>query len=475
MSRHDPGGAEYEPPMEGNGQKMRFEEIACVCGGRLVNAEAASRTSPERFVTDSRDAEPGCIFVCIKGERVDGHDYIADAGANGACGFLCEKELNTALPYVLVPSSVAALNEYSAFYRKSLDIKVAAVTGSVGKTTTKEFIYCVLSSKFRAFKTQGNKNSEIGLPLTLLSIPKDCESAVLEMGMSNFGEISKMSRAAMPDAAVITNIGYSHIEFLKTQENILKAKLEILDGLSPEGTLILNGDDALLKAQKNAWKKTVFYAIGNKNCEYTAQDILFENGSTSFLAITPSGSAGVRIPTEGLHNVYNALAAIAAGDALGVPLSAACEGLESFRNAPMRQNVYERNGYTIIEDCYNASPASMQSAIELLRFKNGRKVAVLGDMLELGELSSALHRQVGGYLHGIDLLVAFGGHNDDYIMGALDAGLKAERCFSCKDTSDAAAVLRENAKKGDVILFKASRGMKAEAAVGLFFGENKGN
>ena len=452
---------------------MNFEQIAQVCGGKLMNAQAATSATPVKFVTDSRDAKEGCIFVCIKGERVDGHDYIFGAEKNGACGFLCEKEIDTKLPYVIVPSSVKALGDFASDYRNKLNMKTVAVTGSVGKTTTKEFIYCVLSEGFKAFKTEGNKNSEIGLPLTLMSIPEDCEASVLEMGMSNFGEIDVLTKIARPDVAVITNIGFSHIEYLKTQENIMKAKLEILNGLSPDGTLILNGDDALLKNQKKVWPKTVFYGIGNKDCEYYAQDILFDNGSTTFLAVTPSGNINVKIPTEGLHNVYNALAAIAAGHVLGIEPKDAAAGFSNYKNAPLRQDVYEKNGFTIIEDCYNASPASMQSALELLRFKNGRKIAVLGDMLELGALAKDLHKQVGTYLHGIDLLVVYGNHNDDYACGAVSSGMKDENIFKCENTSEVAAVLNRIAKKGDVLLFKASRGMRAEDALRLFLEENK--
>ncbi|MBQ6809511.1 MAG: UDP-N-acetylmuramoyl-tripeptide--D-alanyl-D-alanine ligase [Clostridia bacterium] len=448
---------------------MKFEQIAQVCGGKLINGSGAENIEAVKFVTDSREAKEGCIFVCIKGERVDGHDYISSAEANGACGFLCEKELDTQLPYVIVPSSVKALGDFASNYRSGLNMKTVAVTGSVGKTTTKEFIYCVLAQGFKAFKTEGNKNSDIGLPLTLLSIPKDCEASVLEMGMSNFGEIDVLTKIARPDVAVITNIGFSHIEYLKTQENIMKAKLEILNGLSPDGTLILNGDDALLKTQGKAWQKTLFYGIGNEDCQYRARDILFDNGSTTFLAVTPEGNVTVKIPTEGLHNVYNALAAIAVGHVMGISPKEAAAGFANYKNAPLRQNVYEKEGFTIIEDCYNASPASMQSALELLRFKNGRKIAVLGDMLELGALAPKLHKQVGTYLHGIDMLVAFGNHNDDYACGALEANMKEENIFKCNNTEEVAAVLEKIAEKGDVILFKASRGMKAENALALFF------
>lgn len=448
---------------------MKFECIAEVCGGRLMNAEIAKISNPVKFVTDSRDAEKGCIFVCIKGERVDGHDYIVEAEKNGACGFLCEKELETDLPYVVVESSVKALGDFAAHYRSGLNMDTVAVTGSVGKTTTKEFIYCVLSEKFNAFKTEGNRNSEIGLPLTLLSIPRDCEASVLEMGMSNFGEIDTLTRIARPNVAVITNIGFSHIEYLKTQENIMKAKFEILNGLDSDGTLILNGDDPLLKQQKNVWKKTLFYGIGNSDCEYCARDILFSDGTTSFLAVTPSGNVNVRIPTEGLHNVYNALAAIAAGQVLGIDVETAARGFKKYKNAPLRQNVYKKAGYTVIDDCYNASPASMQSALELLRFKDGRKIAVLGEMLELGSLSSKLHRQVGEYLHGVDILVAYGSMNDEYAAGAISSGMKSENIYTCKNTSEVACVLKKIAHKGDVILFKASRGMRVEEAMNKFF------
>lgn len=445
---------------------MKLSEIAYVIDGITVGNTDKEITG---FVIDSRKVKKGDIFVCLKGARVDGHDYIRQAEQAGASAFLCEHALDTKLPYIKTQSSLEGLQKYAAWYKSRFDILTVAVTGSVGKTTTKEFIYAVLSSKFNTHKTEGNMNSETGLPLTLLGIKEHHEAMVIEMGMSNLGEISILSRLAHPDIAVITNIGVSHIEFLGSQENIMKAKMEILDGLNPSGSLILNGDDKLLKKKRNAFKDVSMYSVGRCDCEYTAHDILLGELSTSFLAVTPIGNIDIEIPVEGFHNVSNALAAIAVGVKVGIPLDMIKKGLLSFKNIPLRQNIYEKDGILVIDDCYNASPSSIMAAIEVLKRKKGRKVVILGDMLELGDFASALHYEVGQKLEGIDLLLCYGNYASSYIEGALNVGLSTTVCFQCGNTEETADKLSELAKKGDCILFKASRGMGAEKVIEKFF------
>lgn len=425
------------------------------------------------FAIDSREVKKGDVFICIKGERVDGHDYVASAQANGAAGFLCARDLDTDLPYLKVEDPVAAFQQYAAWHKSQKKVLTVAVTGSVGKTTTKEFIYSALAARFSTHKTDGNKNSETGVAFTLIGINDSHEAAVVEMGMSGFGQIRELAKITAPDIAVITNIGYSHIEYLGSRENIMKAKLEIIEGLSENGVLIVNGDDDMLSTLRNVGHRLIRYGIGDETCDYVARDIHLGAGETEFTAVTPHGEVDIFIPSEGIHNVYNALAAVAVADIAGETPEEISRGLRNFKNAPLRQNIYEHCGVTIIEDCYNASPASMKSAFDILRMKQGRKIAVLGDMLELGAQSTALHREVGESMQGVDMLIAFGAHAQDYIIGATLAGVSD--CCSCRTTSEAAQILTDRSRRGDVVLFKASRSMNAEKVIKEFIENRKDN
>lgn len=450
--------------------EMRLSDVAKVLMGTLKGD-----CDFQRFVIDSRQVCAGDVFVCLKGARVDGHDFIRQAEENGAVGFLCERPLQTSLPYVIVNSCLEGLQQFSAWYRDGLNVKLVAVTGSVGKTTTKECIASVLSQKYKTHKTDGNKNSETGLPLTLLGIQADDEAAVVEMGMSARGEIRVLSDIARPDIAVITNIGMSHIENLGSQENILQAKLEILSGLKPDGLLIINGDDEYLNRAYQEQllgkipQKIIRYGINSSDCDVTAQDIVMESDSLRFLIQTPQGEATVIMPCEGVHNVYNALAAVCVGISMNVPLEDICQGLNLFKNVPLRQQTYDKNGFHIIEDCYNASPASMQAAVDMLNRRPGRKIAILGDMLELGDFARDLHVQVGRMLKNVDLLIAFGEFGECYIEGAVSVGIKASNCYHCKDVDEVAQTLTQLANVDDHILIKASRGMQAENVMKKFF------
>ena len=429
------------------------------------------------FAIDSRHVKPGNMFVCILGEHTDGHKYIKNAEENGASCLLCEHEVETDLPYIIVSSSVKGLQLLANSYRAALDVTVVAVTGSVGKTTTKECIYSVLKEKYKTHKTDGNKNSETGLPRTLLEISPDDEYAVVEMGMSARGEIEVLSLTAQPDIAVITNIGHSHIEFLGTRENILQAKLEIITGLKKDGILILNFDDEYLNRGYEEYLKDkitqriIRYGIENINCDIYAQDIVMEDGYLRFFVHTPVGETTVVMPCEGIHNVYNALAAVSVAVCAEVPFDLICKGLSSFKNAPMRQQSYEKDGFFIIEDCYNASPASMKASIDVLKNRKGkgRKIAVLGDMKELGEMSQLLHEETGKMLNGIDIFIAFGTYNDAYIKGAVFAGLPSSSCFSCENAEQAGIMLKKIATEGDCILVKSSRSMGGENVLKTFF------
>jgi UDP-N-acetylmuramoyl-tripeptide--D-alanyl-D-alanine ligase len=442
---------------------MKLSQLQAAVGGEMIGGD----TEFIGAAYDSREAFPGCLFVCLPGERTDGHIFINSAAEKGAVAAICTHKTDTRIPYLLVNDSLAAFQAAARLYAKTLDIPTVAVTGSVGKTTTKEFIAAVLSRGFNVYKTEGNKNSTVGLPATILNMPSTSNACVFEMGMSGFGEISLLSGIAYPDIAVISNIGFSHIEFLGSRENIMKAKLEILDGMDEKGILILNGDDEYLSRidPKSIRQRVIYYGIGNRNAEFRAEDILGADGQCSFFAETPAGVIDVTIPTEGVHNVYNALSAIAVGQILGIDNDNIKAGLLKFRNAPLRQNIYEMNSMTVIEDCYNASPDSVVAAVNVLRTKNGRKIAVLGDMLELGSHSEELHEMTGRQIHGADILIAFGDFAESYKKGAEKAGLKPSDIYTCKNTAEASDILSRIAARGDVILFKASRGMHAEEII----------
>lgn len=444
----------------------RLSEFARIVGGTCLRDGEFSD-----FCIDSRKGKPGDLFICLKGARVDGHDYADKAAENGVSALLIDHEINTNLPCVLVPDTLKALQDYAAWFRTRPDLKVVAVTGSVGKTTTKEFIAAVLSRAFPTYKTQGNMNSETGLPLTLLHVEPFHRTVVTEMGMCNFGEISELSRIARPDIGVLTNIGMCHIEYLGSQEGILKAKMEIVDGMNDEGVLVINGDDPFLATVTDTAQKRVTYGLNHPEYDYYAYNVAVLSEGVSFTAKTPLGDLDVQLAIDGIHNVYNSLAAIAVGVLCGMDLASIGEGLHRMEKAPMRQNIRKENGMTLIEDCYNASPTSMKASIDVLKGKTGRKIAVLGDMLELGERSAEFHRQVGELLEGVSVLIAYGDFASSYLEGASVAGVLQR--IPCRTPEEAAVNLKLVARKDDVILFKASRGMHAEKVIECFLKDKK--
>ena len=415
------------------------------------------------FATDSREVKEGDCFLCIRGERTDGHLYIASAEENGAACFLCEEDLKTKLPYIKVKSVTEGLQNMALHHRKTslFDTKIVAVTGSVGKTTTKELTAVVLSEAYKTYKPRGNKNSETGLPITVLETESGHQAAVVEMGMSGLGEIRTLSKVALPDIGIITNIGLSHIEHLKTQENILKAKTEIVDGMAPSSPLLLNADDPLLFGWKG-WENILFFGIRNPAADFRAEEIAGDDHSVRFTIVHGKERVPAGIPIAGVHNVYNALAAVASGVLLGIPLEKGAEGLKNYVSPPMRQKIYETKGITVFEDCYNAVPDSVIASLQVLKRMNGRRIALLGDMLELGERSAELHRLVGQSLSGVDFCISYGPHAEDYAEGARNAGLPRENIFAFPVREEASRKLIETVRKGDCILFKASRGMHAE-------------
>ena len=418
--------------------------------------------------TDSRKVHPGSVFVAIKGERSDGHAFVQAALQQGAVAVVAEHEVE-GLPkerIFVVPNVLDAMIQMGANYRAGFSPVVLGITGSVGKTTTKEFCAAVFSAFGNTLKTEGNQNNEIGVPNTLFRLSPAVEYAVVEMGMDHMGDLHKLSLAARPAVAIITRIGVSHIEHLGSQENILKAKMQICDGLQPGGLLCVNGDDArLAAAQPPQGIKKIMFSIENAAAPVRACDIINETFGTRFTICDEQyGSFAVQIPAVGRHNIYNALAAYTAASRVGLAAARAAAALGDYQTTGMRQRLVEWDGMRLIEDCYNANPDSMRAALEALVMlgKTGRRVAVLGDMLELGTISADAHREVGelAAAGGVHCLVTFGPGGAQIAQGAAAAGLA--EVHHCETKAQAADFLRSYCRAGDTVLFKASRGMAFE-------------
>ena len=440
---------------------MTALDIQKAIGGKLLGGK---NVLAHGVCTDSREILPGSLFVAILGDRFDGNNFAEDALERGANIALVSRDIavSKGQAAVVVENTGRMMLELARNWRRRFDIPVVGITGSAGKTTTKEMLFCALSQKYNTHKTKRNLNNEIGLPITLFNLGEEHTAAVVEMGMSARGEISRLAKAACPTVAVITNIGLNHIEHLKTEENILLAKLEVLDGLDKNGTLILNADDPYLKSVRDTGFKTVFFGIENE-CEYRA-----ENVSGEYFEIM---GRGVRLPVAGKHNIYNALAAIATAHECGVPISDAAAGIENFKTDGIRQSIVTtKEGVHIICDYYNASPHSTSAALEVLSESNGRKIAVLGDMLELGEYAKESHQKIGEmvYSKGIDALVTVGRLSHYTAEAARALGLECIHGFD--NNQDAAEYLKGFLKDGDYVLIKGSRGMKMEEIYEEFMG-----
>lgn len=436
----------------------------------LALAEAEPITA---VVTDSRKVVPGCVFVCFPGERVDGHDYAAAAYRAGAAYIVANHPVD-GVPEnrtVIVASSHHAMVRMASNYRILFSPLMIGVTGSVGKTTTKEFCYAVLSAFGNTLKTEGNQNNEIGLPNTLFRLDDATEYAVVEMGMSNLGEIERLARAARPSAGIITRIGVSHLENLGTRENILKAKLELCYGLPDGAPLALNADDDLLPTAKLPERlRPVWFGIDSPDADVRAVEITAgDNGTDFVLSDKEYGDFPVHIPTVGLHTVSDALAAYAAATRLGLDPAKAAAALSNYQTTGMRQNIVHKAGVTVIEDCYNASPDSMRAALGVLKDQPAeRRVALLGDMLELGSVSEEAHRQVGEWAAeaGVDLLIAYGPLSAAMAQAAAEKGVTT---LHCETEQDVVGYVRQNVHAGDALLAKASHAMKLDQVLEQFY------
>lgn len=451
-------------------ERLTLGEILTAVNGTLLGEFNDLSVGVDSVQTDSRKIGEGALFIPLVGERFDGHAYINSALEAGAVGCFTARERESYLPgkfYIKVASPLRALRDLAAYYRTKFPIPLVGITGSVGKTTTKDMVAAVLGMKYNVLKTEGNLNSREGMPMTLLRLNRSHEIAVIEMGMSQAGEIDYLASVAKPDVAVITNIGDAHIENLGSRENILKAKCEMLDHLKPGGVVVLNADDELLAGlQGKIPFKTVLYG-GGETADYRAVDIKPEGNSILCTAVTPQGKYDLEIPALGQHMIYPATTAAAVGEHFGLTPEQIREGILQFEPTKMRMNVLRRGqNITILNDTYNANPQSMRAAIGVLGdSKAAFKLAVLGDMFELGSLAPMLHAGVGEYLGkaGIHCLVAVGELSEHMANAARNAGVPM--VFHCPDKGAAIPVLKEQVKPDSTILVKASRGMAMEELV----------
>jgi UDP-N-acetylmuramoyl-tripeptide--D-alanyl-D-alanine ligase len=464
-------------------KRWTLEEISQITGGRLLSGDP--HQSVTHAVSDSRQATAGAIFVPLPGERVDGHDFLADAAQRGAvaafvrCDFP-QSRIPAGLAAVAVPDPAVALQTWARHHLRTLDAKVVGVTGSVGKTTTKEMIAAVLAERFSVLKNEGNLNTEIGLPLTVLQARPEHQVLVLEMAMRGPGEILQLTEIAAPDVAVITNVRESHIELLGSIENIAAAKGEILQGMAAGGTAVLNAADPLVVEQaQRAPGRVLWYGREVGGESVSATDIANLGDGLRFTVCYGGQQETVNVPWPGLHNVSNALAAVATGIALGMSLPQAVSGLKCYQAAANRLNIRAAaTGFTVIDDTYNASPDSMRAALQvLLDYPGaGRRIAVLGDMLELGERAVSAHREVGQAVAqaGVDRLLVRGELAQGIAQGAAAAGMDSRRISSTASNAEAARQLRDYLQAGDLVLIKGSRGMQMEQIVYDLLGEARG-
>lgn len=433
-------------------------EIAEVTGGKLIGEDV----EVSGVSTDTRAIERGDLFIAIRGENFNGNDFVAAAAEKGAAAALCDGDVTADIPVIYTRDSRTAQLFLARYYRGKFPVKLCGVTGSVGKTSTKDMVYAVLSAKYNTLKTEGNFNNDIGLPRTLFRLNESYGAAVIEMGMSAPGEISQLSRTAHPDAAIITNIGYCHIENLKTRENILRAKLEILDGMPEGAPLIINGDDEYLGTLSGdrLGRRLIRYGLG-ADCDVMAGNIVHTPDGERFELIAEGKRYEAKLNIVGEHHIMNALAAFCAGREFGMEAEEIIPAFLNYEASGMRQRIERRGDITVILDCYNASPTSMRSALSVLgSIKSERKIAVLGDMLELGDMSGQLHKMIADYIRlNADACFLYGREMTACRDALTGSGVEV---FHSEDKESLTNQLNEYLAEGDAVLFKGSRGMKME-------------
>ncbi|EOR26142.1 UDP-N-acetylmuramoyl-tripeptide--D-alanyl-D-alanine ligase [Niallia nealsonii AAU1] len=447
--------------------KRTYAEIATMAGS-VETFERYANVQINGITIDSRKIEAGQLFIPFKGERTDGHQYVADAIKQGAAAAFWQKDVPNPpenLPLIFVDDSLKAIQALAKSYLRQLNVKVVGITGSNGKTSTKDITTSLLSLKYKVQKTEGNYNNHLGLPLTVLGLEEDTDIAVLEMGMSGRGEIDFLSRLAEPDIAVITNIGESHMQDLGSREGIAEAKLEILNGLKDKGRFIYFGDELLLSSRmKNSKVDTKTFGMDHANDLYPLEINALENGSAFHINKI---AAPFQLPVLGNHNILNALAAMLVAEYFDIPYEEMNKGLQSLKLTNMRMELVEgKSGVKIINDAYNASPTSMLAAIDVLKKLPGydQKIAVLGDMLELGDKEESFHYQMGERLEDVDYVLTYGKLGSFIAEGAKTV-LPADRVFAFFEKEPLIDKLVSYLNEETVVLVKASRGMKLEEIV----------
>ncbi len=448
---------------------ITLAQAAHWCGGHVE--EKYENIPFSGASNDTRTLAPGQLFVALVGVR-DGNDFVDTAFQKGTAAVLTSKLLGD-YPAIVVDDPRLALGKIAAGLRQQMGLKIVGVTGSVGKSTTKEMIAAVLEGDYIVSKTPANFNNDLGLPMTILGMDEDTQVGVLEMGMSHLGEISYLSHIARPDMGVITNIGTMHMENLGSRQGILQAKLEILDGMTAEAQVCLFGDDPYLWGSRQKIGQAVtYFGRENSECQILAEQVEQKDNGLRFTVRAGEISFPVMLPLEGEHYVSDALAAIAVGLAMGVSPERMADRLGRFSNMAGRQEIFETKGYTIIKDCYNAGPESMEAALKVLGNRKGRRIAVLGDMLELGDCTREAHRNVGKQAaQYADILLSFGQNGELVVQGSREAGMKVENSLSFHSRDAMAQKLKEICAPGDVLLFKGSHGMHMELVLEKFLSE----
>ena len=444
---------------------LNLKKIAEVTGGIYHGEESQKEQQIASVVKDHREATVNSLFVCFIGERVNGHDFVEHAFENGAICCLVQKKIDSSHPYILVTSVIDALRLLAEYYRSLFTIPVIGITGSVGKTTTKEMTAAVLAQKYNILKTPGNSNNEIGVPLTLLSLTEEHEAAVIEMGISEFGEMSRLAQMVRPDICIMTMIGYSHMENLKDLAGVLKAKSEVLSFMSSEGVLILNGDDEQLTKIHVNMKKITF-GLSKSNMFYP-EDIKQEGTEGLFFSI--SGlvqSSQFFLPAFGVQLIPAALAAAAVGQLFHIEADQIAAGLRNYIPSGSRARICKTSCITILDDCYNASPNSVLAALRSLSTISGRKTAILGDMLELGDLETEMHRQVGNLAShiGLDCLICCGNKAEMIYRNAV-ANPNGMETWYFPSKNELFSELPNLLNRNDTVLVKAAHSMHFEEIV----------
>lgn len=447
---------------------ITVKDIIEQCSGKIIMGDINKECID--FSTDTRKIKQGDVYIGLKGEKFDGSQFYKQALQSGASACILQnieidnetKENYKDRTIIIVEDTLKTLQKLAKYKRSKYNIPVIAITGSVGKTSTKDIIASVVATKYNVLKTEGNFNNHIGLPLTILRL-KDHDAMVVEMGMNNLGEISLLTDIAKPTIAVITNVGTAHIGNLGSRENILKAKLEILEGLSQDGTLIINNDNDMLHMwnEKNNTYKVFDFGIEN-NSKLMAKDIKINQASSQYKIIDKNEEINIEVPIASKVFIYNSLSAICVGKTLNIEINKIIEGIKNFELSKNRMEVTTVNTVTIINDCYNANFDSMKASIEsLAKMEGSRKIAILGDMLELGKFSQKLHSDIGKEIcdNNIDILITVGEESKNIAQNAIENGMNKNNIYVLNNNTEVINLITKIKQINDTILIKASNGM----------------